>query len=161
MISPTQIKSLIKSTCEGMGDKFASEDAITLIHETGVVESGYKYLRQLGDGPAKSFWQIEPLSAVDNLQHYLKHRKSLMLRCAMVSMIDLKHWQNNDERLWSNILEKNISAAIVHCRIKYWRVPKSMPNTLEGRAKYWKKYYNTDQGKGTEEKYIDTVKEYL
>ena len=161
MISPTQIKSLIKSTCEGMGEKFASEDAITLIHETGVVESGYKYLRQLGDGPAKSFWQIEPLSAVDNLQHYLKHRKSLMLRCAMVSMIDLKHWQNNDERLWSNILEKNISAAIVHCRIKYWRVPKPMPNTLEGRAKYWKKYYNTDQGKGTTEKYIDTVKEYL
>ena len=87
-----------------MGEKFASEDAITLIHETGVVESGYKYLRQLGDGPAKSFWQIEPLSAVDNLQHYLKHRKSLMLRCAMVSMIDLKHWQNNDERLWANIL---------------------------------------------------------
>ena len=161
MISPTQIKSLIKSTCEGMGDKFASEDAITLIHETGLVESGYKYLRQLGDGPAKSFWQIEPLSAVDNLQHYLKHRKSLMLRCAMVSMIDLKHWQNNDERLWANILEKNIAAGIVHCRIKYWRVPKPMPNTLEGRAKYWKKYYNTDQGKGTEEKYIDIVKEYL
>jgi hypothetical protein len=161
VISPTQIKSLIKSTCEGMGEKFASEDAITLIHETGVVESGYKYLRQLGDGPAKSFWQIEPLSAVDNLQHYLKHRKSLMLRCAMVSMIDLKHWQNNDERLWSNILEKNISAAIVHCRIKYWRVPKPMPNTLEGRSFYWKKYYNTDQGKGTTEKYIDTVKEYL
>jgi len=161
VISPTQIKSLIKSTCEGMGDKFASEDAITLIHETGLVESGYKYLRQLGDGPAKSFWQIEPLSAVDNLQHYLKHRKSLMLRCAMVSMIDLKHWQNNDERLWANILEKNTAAGIVHCRIKYWRVPKPMPNTLEGRAKYWKKYYNTDQGKGTEEKYIDTVKEYL
>jgi len=161
VISPTQIKSLIKSTCEGMGDKFASDDAITLIHETGLVESGYKYLRQLGDGPAKSFWQIEPLSAVDNLQHYLKHRKSLMLRCAMVSMIDLKHWQNNDERLWANILEKNIAAGIVHCRIKYWRVPKPMPNTLEGRAKYWKKYYNTDQGKGTEEKYIDIVKEYL
>jgi len=42
VISPTQIKSLIQSTCEGMGDKFASEDAITLIHETGVVESGYR-----------------------------------------------------------------------------------------------------------------------
>ena len=161
MISPTQIKSLIQSTCEGMGDIFASEDAITLIHETGVVESGYKYLRQLGDGPARSFWQIEPLSAVDNLQHYLKHRKSLMGECAEVSMVDLKHWQNNDERLWANILEKNIASAIVHCRLKYWRVPMKMPNTLEGRAKYWKKYYNTEQGKGTEEKYIDTVKEYL
>ena len=161
MISPTQIKSLIQSTCEGMGDIFDSEDAITLIHETGVVESGYKYLRQLGDGPARSFWQIEPLSAVDNLQHFLSYRKSLMAKCAEASMIDIKHWQNYNEKLWADILEKNIAAAIVHCRLKYWRVPMKMPNTLEGRAKYWKKYYNTEQGKGTEEKYIDTVKEYL
>ena len=161
MISSTQIKSLIKSTCEKMGDKFASEDAITLVHETGFVESGYKYLRQLGDGPAVSFWQVEPQSCVDNLQHYLKHRKSLMGKCADASMVDLKHWQNYDERLWGEILEKNIAAGIVHCRLKLWRIPKSLPNTLEGRANYWKKYYNTDQGKGTEEKYIDTVKEYL
>ncbi len=161
MISSTQMKSLIQSTCEGMGDKFASEDAITLVHETGFVESGYKYLRQLGDGPAVSFWQVEPQSGIDNLQHYLKHRKSLMGKCADASMVDLKHWQNYDEKLWGEILEKNIAAGIVHCRLKYWRVPKKMPNTLEGRASYWKKYYNTDQGKGTEEKYIDTVKEYL
>ena len=161
MISPTQIKSLIKSTCEKMGEKFASDDAVTLVHETGLVESGYKYLRQLGDGPAKSFWQIEPATAIDNLAHYLEHRKSLMGKCSEASMVDLKHWQSYDEYIWSDILEKNIAAGIVHCRIKYWRVPKSMPNTLEGRAGYWKKYYNTDQGKGTEEKYIDTVKEYL
>tara|TARA_R110000796_G_scaffold129022_3_gene244690 strand:- start:225 stop:710 length:486 start_codon:yes stop_codon:yes gene_type:complete len=161
MISPTQIKSLIQSTCEGMGDKFASEDAITLIHETGVVESGYKYLRQLGDGPARSFWQTEPLTAISNLSDFLSYRKSLMAKCAEASMIDIKHWQNYNEKLWADILEKNIAAAIVHCRLKYWRVPMRMPNTLEGRAKYWKKYYNTEQGKGTEEKYIDTVKEYL
>lgn len=161
MISPTQIKSLIQSTCEGMGDKFASEDAITLIHETGVVESGYKYLRQLGDGPARSFWQTEPLTAISNLSDFLSYRKSLMAKCAEASMVDLKHWQNYNEKLWADILEKNIAAAIVHCRLKYWRVPMRMPNTLEGRAKYWKKYYNTEQGKGTEEKYIDTVKEYL
>ena len=84
-----------------------------------------------------------------------------MRKCAKESMVDIKHWQNYDENAWSDILEKNIAAGIVHCRLKYWRVPKKMPNTLEGRARYWKKYYNTDQGKGTEEKYMDTVKEYL
>ena len=76
-------------------------------------------------------------------------------------MVDLKHWQNYDEKLWEKILEENLSAAIIHCRLKYWRVPKRMPDSLEGRASYWKKYYNTDQGKGTQEKYIDMVKEYL
>ena len=161
MVNITQIKSLVKSTCNGMGDKFASDSAVTLITETGLVESRYVYLRQLGDGPARSFWQIEPATCIDNLQHYLKHRKSLMAKCAEASMVDLKHWQNYDEKIWEKILEINISAAIVHCRLKYWRVPKRMPNSLEGRASYWKKYYNTDLGKGSEEKYIDMVKEYL
>ncbi len=155
------MKSLIQSTCEKMGDKFSSPDAITLIHETGCVESGYKYLRQLGDGVARSFWQIEPQSCIDNLQHYLIHRPKLMAKCAESSLVDLKHWQNYNEKLWEEILEKNIAASIVHCRLKYWRVPKRLPNTLQGRSMFWKKYYNTELGKGTEEKYIDTVKEYL
>ncbi len=57
MISETQIRSLIKSTLEVLGDKYASEDAVQLCYEVGLVESRYKYIRQLGDGPAKSFWQ--------------------------------------------------------------------------------------------------------
>ena len=81
-----------------------------------------------------------------------------MLKCAEVSMVDIKHWQNYSEFLWSEILEANLAAAIIHCRLKYWRVPKRMPNSLEGRAKYWKKYYNSDQGAGTEEKYLETIK---
>ena len=83
-----------------MGDKFASDSAVTLITETGLVESRYVYLRQLGDGPARSFWQIEPATCIDNLQHYLKHRKSLMAKCAEASMVDLKHWQNYDEKIY-------------------------------------------------------------
>jgi hypothetical protein len=34
-----------------------------------------------------------------------------------------------------------------------------MPNTLEGRAKYWKQYYNSSQGAGSEEKYIETIRD--
>ena len=161
MISTSQMKYLIQSTCGWMGEKFVSDDAVTLVLETGLVESGYKYIRQLGDGPARSFWQVEPATAVDNLAHYLKHRKELMGMCADASLVDLKNWQLYEEGLWGNILEKNIAAGIVHCRLKYWRVPKPVPNTLEGRAKQWKKYYNSEQGAGSEEKYIDIVREIL
>jgi len=161
MISISQMKSLIKSTCSQMGDKFASDDAVNLVLATGIVESRYEYIRQMGDGPARSFWQVEAATAVDNLAHYLKHRKKLMSRCAEASLVDLKHWQNLDERIWEEILEKNIAAGIVHCRLKYWRVPKRMPNTIEGMANYWKKYYNTEQGKGNPEHFIDASRKYL
>ena len=69
MISLNQIRALIKHTCSAMGEKFASDDAVELVLVTGIVESGYKYLRQLGDGPARSFWQVEPATCVDNLIH--------------------------------------------------------------------------------------------
>ena len=58
-------------------------------------------------------------------------------------------------------LEKNIAAGIVHERLKYWRVPKKMPNSLEGQADYWKKYYNSESGAGSPEHFIELVKKYL
>ena len=161
MESVSQMRSLVSDTCSKMGEKYASPEAVELVLATGIVESRYEYIRQMGDGPARSFWQVEPASAVDNLMHYLKHRKSLMGKCAEASMVDLKHWQNYDELVWADILEKNIAAGIIHCRLKYWRVPKRMPNTVEGQAKYWKKYYNTEGGKGDPEHFIESVKKWL
>ena len=92
-----------------MGEKFASKDAVKLVVATGIVESRYEYIRQLGDGPARSFWQVEPATCVDNLAHYLKHRPKLMKRCAEASVVDIKHWQNFEENVWEEILEKNIA----------------------------------------------------
>jgi len=161
MISISQMRSLVADVCFKMGEKFASEDAVNLVLATGIVESRYEYIKQMGDGPARSFWQVEPATAVDNLAHYLKHRTSLMKKCASASMVDLKHWQNYDEKVWEDILEKNIAAGIIHCRLKYWRVPKRMPSSIEGQADYWKKYYNTEGGKGEREHFVESVKKWL
>ena len=161
MISISQMRSLVKNTCSKMGEKYASKDAVELILATGIVESRYEYIRQMGDGPARSFWQVEPATCVDNLMHYLKHRPELMRKCAEASLVDVKHWQNYDERVWAEILEKNIAAGIVHCRLKYWRVPKKMPSTIEGQAAYWKKYYNSEGGKGDPEHFVESAKKLL
>ena len=161
MISIKQIRSLVTDTCSKLGEKYASEDAVNLVIATGIVESRYEYIRQMGDGPARSFWQVEPATCVDNLAHYLKHRPELMRKCAQATLVDVKHWQNYDERVWAEILEKNIAAGIVHCRLKYWRVPKKMPSSVEGQAAYWKKYYNSEGGKGDPEHFVEVVKKWL
>ena len=161
MVSIGQMKTLISSVCSEMGSKFASNSAVKLVLVTGIVESRYEYIRQMGDGPARSFWQVEPATAVDNLAHYLKHRPKLMARCAEASLVDLKHWQNFDDTVWADILEKNIASGIVHSRLKYWRVPRPMPNTITGAARYWKKYYNTAGGKGDPEHFVDAYRKYL
>ena len=84
-----------------------------------------------------------------------------MAKCAEATLVDLKHWQIGDEKIWGKFLESNIAAGIVHCRLKYWRVPKRMPNTGEGMAKYWKEYYNTHLGSGHVEDFMDLYSKYL
>ena len=144
-----------------MGDKYAKKEAVDLVLATGIIESRYEYIKQMNDGPAASFFQVEPQTAVDNCQHFLSHRKPLMKNCAFASRVDIKYWQMYDLDIWSEILEKNIAAGIVHCRIKYWRVPKRMPNTIEGMAEYWKEFYNSSEGKGNPEEFVEQVTKWL
>lgn len=51
--------------------------------------------------------------------------------------------------------------ALAMTRLKYLLIPEVIPDTVEGRARYWKKYYNTELGKGTVQHYLDSVKLHL
>tara|TARA_R100001510_G_C7625622_1_gene185568 strand:- start:455 stop:943 length:489 start_codon:yes stop_codon:yes gene_type:complete len=160
MINKKQIKEIIDETLFAMGDRFFSRHASDLVFETGLVESRYEYLRQLGDGPAQSFWQIEPATAVDNVKNYLSYRNLDTIKIAEATHVHIDVWQSENERTWEEVLRYNIASAIAHCRIKYWRVPEKLPTNLEERAKYWKKFYNSGKGKGTESHYIEIVEAY-
>ena len=46
---------------------------------------------------------------------------------------------------------------LIFARLYFMVSPRSIPNTVEGRAKLWKEIYNTSAGKGTIERYIDAV----
>ena len=151
--------SNIKKSCKKIA-KYAmtkigmySEEALELIMRTGQAESGYKCLRQVG-GPAIGFWQMEPNTMFDIMDNYVLYRPQLRTDLQAIGYND----SNPTVVLLGNIL---LQAAL--CRVHYRRVPEKLPKLgdIKGQARYWKKYYNTDQGKGTEEKYIDTVREYL
>ena len=75
MVSIKQMRSLIERTCGTMGRKYASKGAVDMVLATGIIESRYEYITQMNDGPAKSFFQIEPATAGDNCQHFISHRK--------------------------------------------------------------------------------------
>lgn len=48
----------------------------------------------------------------------------------------------------------------IFCRLKYMRITELIPDSLEGRAEYWKRYYNTAAGKGTAQEYINNYRRY-
>ena len=44
-------------------------------------------------------------------------------------------------------------------RLFVLNIPDPIPTTLKEQAKYWKKHYNTELGKGTEQHFIDSAKD--
>jgi len=124
-------------------------EAVNLIYETGMAESGYRALVQKGGGPALSFFQIEPATAKDIFNNYIEYREPLVQALILfgVDPMDLDF-----------SVKTNIAVAVCMCRFHYRRVPSAIPKTKEGRAKYWKKHYNTKLGKGTIEHYLEANK---
>lgn len=51
--------------------------------------------------------------------------------------------------------------AVIFCRLFYYVKPGSIPGSLEGQAKYWKKYYNSILGSGSPEKFIGKYFKYV
>ncbi|MAH49021.1 hypothetical protein CMI37_24550 [Candidatus Pacearchaeota archaeon] len=160
MVDKHQMKDLIQSTLTEMGDRYASKDACNLVWCTGLVESDYRYIRQI-DGPARGFFQIEPQTCSSAVENYFKYRKKLQVKAAEVTSTSESLWDDTAEETWDAVLESNIRAGIVHCRIKYWRAPASMPDSIQGYAEYWKRHYNTLLGKGEVEHFLRKVKKYV
>jgi len=151
LLNEPQVKDLIDRVLKKMD--LHSPEASDLVYKTGKVESGYKYLRQI-KGPARGLFQCESWVAVDICKNYLAYRKSLMRKVADATKVKLSYFIDPKEDDWSYILETNIAAQIAMCRLHYRRIPKPLPSSLEGQAKYWKKYYNSMAGRGTVEDFL-------
>ena len=145
-MSHKQIRQLIAKKLNEI-DMWSTE-AEELVFLTGLTESSYDYIEQVGSGPAKSFFQIEPLTAHDICENYLKYRPGKVEKLSKATGISESIIGSSKPEYWEDILHYNIAAGIALCRIHYYRVPKKIPSEIESMAKYWKKWYNTEGGKG-------------
>ncbi len=115
-----------------------SLSAEQLLIGTALTESGLKFLHQVGGGPAQGVYQMEPDTEQDIWDNYLVYRNSLAKRISGI----MSGMPNN--------LIGNLYYATAMCRIHYLRVKEKLPDAdnIEDMANYWKKHYNTPEGKG-------------
>ena len=150
-----QLKDLIDRVLEKID--LYSKDAADLVLKTMKVESRLKYIRQI-KGPAVGLAQCESWVSVDCITNYLSYRPDLMKKVANACCVKLSYFTAPKEDDWAWILETNIAAMIAFCRLHYRRVPKALPKTLDEQWLYYKKYYNTEQGKATHEHWLELIK---
>ena len=145
------MRELVEDTLKALG-KY-SPDAANLILGTIAQESAFgKYRKQLGNGPALGICQIEPDTFNDCVVNYLNFRHELKRKVLEVSGVDSFN---------ANDLYLNDRLSICICRVKYMRNSEAIPNTIEGYANYWKKYYNSEDGKGKPEEFIENFHRFV
>ena len=129
-----------------------STSAVNLLLGTAIQESRLTYLRQMGNGPALGIYQMEPDTHDDIWENFLAYREEL------ASLIKRSFRIKTSEALiW------DMGYATAMARVHYYRVPEPLPdaNDVAKLATYWKKYYNTPEGKGTPLEFIEKYSVYV
>lgn len=126
----------------------------TAITESGlktVVQNGYDFL-QPDQRLAHGYYQMEPATLWDLYDSWLYFNNEKRALINMYKSHGLSKVQN---------LIANSAYATAAARLQYYRFPEELPDTIEGQAAYWKKYWNTEYGAGTVEKYIEDVAPFI
>lgn len=119
-----------------------------LVVGTALVESGGRFLRQVGGGPALGMWQMEPVTHRDIWDNWLRYQPELSEKIQGLQTARADDFQEE--------LIGNLFYAAAMCRVFYRRLPDALPaeDDYSGMAALWKKRYNTYLGAGTVEKAI-------
>ncbi|WP_438967272.1 hypothetical protein [Flavobacterium sp.] len=129
------------------------ESSINLLLGTCAQESKMgTFLTQMGGGPALGIFQMEKETHEDIWTNWIE------LRWQIFGRLKYYKFYRNFERLGWDLMYAAIMA-----RIHYFRVKESIPkkDDIEGMAHYWKKYYNTEKGKGTIEEFIKNYNKFV
>lgn len=145
---------IIKPTLQYIEDEIPySKEAEDLLVATACAESQCGYYIDQINGPARGIFQMEPATETDNIDNYLVYRDGLY-----------EIYQD-----FLHVLEPmyNPYYAAFQARIKYYRDDRPIPqylgdmdSYLESLGGYWKRVYNSYQGKGTIEGFIDKCRAF-
>ena len=140
------IKEIIDFALKGI--RKYSPEAAQLVFRTGMAESGYRQLSQYGGGPGVGYFQVEENTIRDISENFLLYRPE---QKAMVMGFGF------DDTGAIERVKGSIILQAIFCRYTYWRAPAALPklNDSKAQAEYWKKWYNTEGGKGTPEHFLE------
>jgi hypothetical protein len=113
-----------------------------------------QYVKQWPTGPALSIYQMESDTHDDIWNNYLAYRADL---ASVVRGFAAQHvFSGSEPGALSREMVGNIYYATAMARVHYRRVAESLPHAgnLLGMASYWKRFFNTGRGAGSQEEFM-------
>lgn len=155
MLDPSHFKrEIIGPALRWLG--LYSPNAEALVLGTALQESNLRFLRQLGGGPGLGLFQMEGKTHDDIWRNFLSYRRELAQKTRELALSDAAIPQA-DELIW------NLRYAAAMVRLHYFRVPEPLPEAgdVAGLSQYWKRYYNTERGRGTPAEFAHKFEQHV
>ena len=113
------------------------------------------YVKQI-NGPAFGPYQCEPATFL-TIMNYLERPSKTDLKAKILKVCNYSQLPDVSR------LASDFGFATIICRLCYWIIPEKLPDAenLQGLAEYWKKYYNTEHGKGTATEFVTNYRIYV
>jgi hypothetical protein len=138
VITENELDNIIIDVVKTLGGGL---NAALLLAETANVESGYGKSFLEGDIGIMQFTTIGFKQVKLNTT---SERKQLVKQA----------WNIDIDSLKLTDLQFSPLKSVIFARLYYLTMPGAIPSNILGRAAYWKKYYNSVLGSGTEEQYV-------
>lgn len=147
------LHAMAKQVCDCLGHG-KHKKAVNLLMETAGQETLLGKLDDLSEFAGMGLTQFDKIPFYDVKDRCRESDKQKVLDCFGID-INIVEWTD---------LRYNPLLCFIFTRLKYKKIEEPIPLTLEERGKYWKKYYNSELGKGTAKEYvynnIKLIKEY-
>jgi hypothetical protein len=144
LVSQAQVKHFAQAVCDVLG-RGEQNAAVYLLCETAAVETQYgTYADPTPNGAGRGLLQCDEIGFKDVIARASKADAELLRKTFDVRLENIE-W---DDLNFSPLL------AMVVGRLHYKLRSGAIPQTLKGRAEYWKQHYNSVKGKGTVADYI-------
>lgn len=136
-------------------ETYASKDAIALLIGTALIESDLMPRFQKTHGDAIGLFQIEYATFRDLWDRAIKYKHPDLYKAILREFGGVKN------AVYFEDLQKNDVLSAIFARMKYAEFPDKIPSDIEGRAAYYKKFYNTKYGAAKESVYIQKKSDFL
>ena len=141
------LREIVIEVCNVLGHG-SNAMAVDLMLETAAQETHCGQLRDpTPNGAGRGIFQIDPVGFNDICQRTRSGDVTAVFNNFGIDIKTIRH----------DALDYSPLAAAIFCRLFYKLIPESIPNAVVGRAGYWKKYYNTELGKGSVGEYVNNA----
>lgn len=152
VINSTQLKDTAVYVCDILGHG-KNKKAVNLLLETAAAETAKGTIKDRTKFAGIGLMQFDKVG-FDDVKARIRFADAAIIKDKMDIVVEWVEWED---------LRYNPLLSLLFTRLKYKKVVEEIPNSIEGRALYWKVWYNSyhPNAKGSISHYLEANKRHI